>query len=61
MTVDQFHLLQFLFLSCQVPIPSLQEVHAGGRSRALRRQSKLSFVFMSAPPPYQKEASLSGT
>ena len=54
-TVEQFHLLWLFDLSCQVSIPSFQNVLVN-KFRALWRQSKVSFS-ISAPPPYQPEAS----
>ena len=56
MTVEQFHLLQFLVISCQISMPNLQDVLVTDPEPGDVDQ-KLLFVAVSAPPPFQPEAS----
>ena len=54
MTMEQFHFLWFLVLSCRVPIPNLQEVLATDPEPCDADQKYL-FAPISAPPSYQPE------
>ena len=59
-SLEQFHLLRFLVLTCQVPIPNLQEVLATD-PEPCDDDKKDIFVSVLAPPPYQPGSFLSGT
>ena len=56
MIVEQFHLLRFPVSSCLVSIPDLQEVLVTDLEPCVVDQNLL-FVSISAPPPFQPQAS----